>query len=274
MILALVEVARNTSNVTENKSMTIPPTITIIGTGNVAEILGQRLFDEGIQVVSVVGRNKERASELAYKWSACIEDIADISGEFVLVCLPDSVTKNVIEQIDNQKIVAYTAGSLSLSEISHPNCGVFYPLQTFSKARKENTLSFPILIESKSSGVTVFLKELGNKISDQVEYCDSEKRKHIHLSAVFINNFSNHVIYLGQKLARQRDIDPQLFAALIEETIAKLQDLSAEEAQTGPAVRNDLATIKSHLDLLEGDDREIYKLMTNNILKLFGHDQL
>lgn len=274
MILAHVEVVRNTSNVTENNSMNFPPTITIIGTGNVAEILGQRLFDEGIQVVSVVGRNKERASELAYKWSARIEDIADISGEFVLVCLPDSVTKNVVEQIDDQKIVAYTAGSLSLTEISHPNCGVFYPLQTFSKARKENTLRYPILIESKSSSVSDFLKELGNKISDQVEYCDSEKRKHIHLSAVFINNFSNHVIYLGQKLARQKDIDPQLFAALIEETFAKLKDITPKEAQTGPAARNDLATIKSHLNLLQGDEREIYKLMTNNLLKTFDHDQL
>lgn len=254
--------------------MTFPPTISIIGTGNVSEILGQRLFDEGFQIASVVGRNKERASELANKWSARIENIEDISGEFVLVCLPDSITKEVIEEIDSHKIVAYTAGSLALEKILHPNCGVFYPLQTFSKSKKEKSLKFPILFESKTKEISDVLQKLGAKISERVEYCDTEKRKHIHLSAVFINNFSNHLIYLGQKLAQQKDIDPQLFAALIEETFAKLKDLPAKEAQTGPAVRNDLVTIKSHLDLLEGEEREIYKILTNNLLKSFGHDQL
>ena len=254
--------------------MIFPPTITIIGTGNVAEILGQRLFDEGFQVVSVVGRNKERASKLANKWSASIENITDFSGEFALVCLPDSVTKEVVEQIDNQKFVAYTGGSISLTEILHPNCGVFYPLQTFSKSRKEKTLKFPILFESKTKEISDIMHKIGTRISERVEYCDSKKRKHIHLSAVFINNFSNHVIYLGQKLAQKNNIDPQLFTALIEETFAKLKDLSPQEAQTGPAVRNDLATIKSHLELLEGGEREIYKLLTNNLLKTFGHDQL
>jgi predicted short-subunit dehydrogenase-like oxidoreductase (DUF2520 family) len=269
-----VEVARNTSNVTENNSMTFPPTITIIGTGNVAEILGQRFIDEGLQVVSVVGRNEERTAELANKWSACCENIAEISGEFALVCLPDSITIEVVEQIDNQKVVAYTAGSISLTEITHPNCGVFYPLQTFSKSRRNSDITFPLLIESKSAQISDILKELGTKISDKVEYCNSEKRKRIHLSAVFINNFSNHLISIGQNLAEKNNIDPQLFSALIEETFAKLKELAAEEAQTGPAVRNDLTTIKSHLELLDGDEKEIYKILTNNLLKTFGYDQL
>lgn len=254
--------------------MTFPPTITIIGTGNVAEILGQRLFDKGFHIVSVVGRNKERVAELANKWSAHDENIAEISGEFVLVCLPDSVTKDVVEQIDNQKIVAYTAGSISLNEISHPNCGVFYPLQTFSKSRMNYVNRFPLLIESNSSLVSQLLKEIGIKISDKVEFCDSTKRKHIHLSAVFINNFSNHLIQIGQKLAEKNDINPQLFADLIEETYSKLTEISAEKAQTGPAVRHDLTTIKSHLEMLDGDEKEIYKILTNNLLKTFGYDQL
>jgi predicted short-subunit dehydrogenase-like oxidoreductase (DUF2520 family) len=269
-----VEVARNTSNVTENNRMNFPPTITIIGTGNVAEILGQRFIDKGLQVVSVVGRNKERTTELSQKWSVPIEKIEEISGDFILVCLPDSVTKDVVEQIDNQKVVAYTAGSILLTEITHPNCGVFYPLQTFSKSRRNSGITFPLLIESKSAQISDILKKLGTKISDKVEYCNSEKRKRIHLSAVFINNFSNHLISIGQNLAEKNNIDPQLFSALIEETFVKLKVLSSEEAQTGPAVRNDLTTVKSHLEMLDGNEKEIYKLLTNNLLKTFGHDQL
>jgi predicted short-subunit dehydrogenase-like oxidoreductase (DUF2520 family) len=269
-----VEVVRSSNNVTENKSMTFPLTISIIGTGNVAEILGQRLFDKGFHLVSVIGRNKERAAQLALKWSARVENIDEISGQFVLVCLPDSVTKEIIEQIDNQKIVVYTAGSLSLSEIRHPNSGVFYPLQTFSKSRNSKEVNFPLLIEAKTTQVAHVIQEIGAKISDILEYCDSNKRKRIHLSAVFINNFSNHLINLGQKLAQKNDIDPHLFSALIEETFAKLKELSANDAQTGPAVRNDLSTIKNHLDLLDFDEKQIYKILTNSLLKTHGHDQL
>ena len=147
-------------------------------------------------------------------------------------------------------------------------------MQTFSKSRRNSGITFPLLIESKSAEVSDVLKELGTKISDKVEYYDSEKRKRIHLSAVFINNFSNHLISIGQNLAENNNINPQLFSALIEETFAKLKDLSSEEAQTGPAARNDLTTIKSHLEMLDGDEKEIYKLLTNNLLKTFGHDQL
>ncbi len=135
-------------------------------------------------------------------------------------------------------------------------------------------ITFPLLIESKSAQISDILKKLGIKISDKVEYCNSEKRKRIHLSAVFINNFSNHLISLGQNLAEKNNLDPQLFSALIEETFVKLKVLSSEEAQTGPAVRNDLTTIKSHLEMLDGNEKEIYKLLTNSLLKTFGHDQL
>lgn len=254
--------------------MTFPPTITIIGTGNVAEILGQLFFENEYELVSVVGRNTERASQLAKKWSARVENFEEVSGDFVLVCLPDSVTKDVVEQIDNQKFVAYTAGSLSLSEIIHPNCGVFYPLQTFSKSRKDTRIDFPILIESKRPEDSSVLQEIGSKIATRVEYCDSGKRQLIHLSAVFINNFSNHMVQIGQKLAQKNDIDPNLFSALIEETFTKLKDLSADKAQTGPAVRNDLTTLKLHLEMLEGNENEIYKLLTNNLLKSAGHEEL
>ena len=73
--------------------MNFPPTITIIGSGNVAEILGQRFIDEGLQVVSVVGRNEERIAELGNKWSVRIENLEEISGEFILVCLPVLIVK-------------------------------------------------------------------------------------------------------------------------------------------------------------------------------------
>ena len=55
---------------------------------------------------------------------------------------------------------------------------------------------------------------------------------------------------------------------LIVETANKIIKNSPSSAQSGPAKRKDLQTIKNQINLLEDDDlKSIYKLITNQILK-------
>jgi hypothetical protein len=59
---------------------------------------------------------------------------------------------------------------------------------------------------------------------------------------------------------------------LIEETVAKLDDLSAFDAQTGPARRNDQNTLLTHESLLKDEEVQLYKVLTNSIQKTYNHD--
>jgi predicted short-subunit dehydrogenase-like oxidoreductase (DUF2520 family) len=250
------------------------PTISIIGTGNVAELLGQRLLKAGCILSSVIGRNQRRLVQLSSDWKCNIESIGAISGDIVLVAVSDDVTIKIIEQIEPNKIVFYTAGTIDINLIKHPLVGVFYPLQTITKNRIPKIDSFPILIESEHPEVIKKLNLIAQLISNQVSVCDSIERNKIHCIAVFINNFSNHVIHIGQSIATKEKIDFSLFPSLLKETFEKLNEMNAKDAQTGPARRNDLETISNHLNLLTESEKSIYLALTNSILTTYDHDQL
>ncbi len=250
------------------------PSISIIGTGNVAELLGQRLLNAGCVLSSIIGRNQSRLIQLSSDWKCNIESIDAISGDIVLVAVSDDVTIEIIEQIEPNKIVFYTAGTIEINLIKHPQVGVFYPLQTITKNRIPKIDTFPILIESDQPQVLKKLLFIAQLISNQVSFCNSLERKRVHCIAVFINNFSNHIIHLGQKIAETQQIEFSLFSSLLQETFEKLTEMNAKDAQTGPARRNDLETISNHLNLLTESEKSIYLTITNSILTTYNHDKL
>ena len=105
------------------------------------------------------------------------------------------------------------------------------------------------------------------------EYTD-EQRKHLHIAAVFVNNFSNHLFALAQDYCEKHQIDYQLLMPLIHETISKIDTILPKQAQTGPARRNDHEIIEKHLQLLQDEDvylYNIYKLLNGSILKMYSN---
>ena len=52
---------------------------------------------------------------------------------------------------------------------------------------------------------------------------------------------------------------------MIKETAAKIEKISPENAQTGPAIRNDEKTIENHLHLLTKNQQKIYTILTESI---------
>ena len=74
--------------------------------------------------------------------------------------------------------------------------------------------------------------------------------------------------YTSLKILESKKLDPKIILPLIRETANKLVQLNPKEAQTGPAIRKDMVTIKKHLNLLQNSDFfELYKILTNSILK-------
>src|SRR5690606_37403117 len=118
--------------------------------------------------------------------------------------------------------------------------GVFYPLQTFSKSKEVNFKEIPICLEAANHQDLEWLKKVANVISDKVFEIDSEKRKTLHVSAVFVSNFVNHLYGIGEELCKENDIPFDILKPLIAEVADKINYLSPEQAQTGPAKRGDL----------------------------------
>jgi predicted short-subunit dehydrogenase-like oxidoreductase (DUF2520 family) len=241
--------------------------VSIVGTGNVAHHLGKALRDAGLKITSVYGRNHSAAQELADKLDcARVSSLIELHDDLILLCVSDDAISDLVKEIPDDCRIAYTSGSVPLSALpKKSHFGVFYPLQTFSKHRGINLSKVPFLIEAQSEKFQSELMQLASMISEKVIYANSEDRLHYHISAVFVNNFVNHLLALGKAHSDEHGLDWEVLKPLIHETVAKINSLDPMAAQTGPALRNDQDTIHRHMGALSGIPKEVYALITQSI---------
>jgi predicted short-subunit dehydrogenase-like oxidoreductase (DUF2520 family) len=246
-------------------------TISIVGTGNVAIHLGKALLESGITISDVYGRNTSNAKTLADALSCTVtEEIKNVKGDLIIICVKDSAIQEVAELIPSNKLIVHTSGAISMDALnSHDKFGVFYPLQSISKNRIVAFEKIPILLESNDKELLNELDRIAKQISQKTVHLSSDERKTIHLAAVFVNNFVNHLILQSKTIMDSKQLDWQLLLPLLDETINKLKDLGPLEAQTGPARRSDDTTINEHLSLLSGKEKEIYQLLSESIKQTY-----
>jgi predicted short-subunit dehydrogenase-like oxidoreductase (DUF2520 family) len=246
--------------------------IVFIGAGNVANHLAIEL-SKHVSIKGILSKNhhssKILADQLKTNFISKIEDIP--SCDLVLICTNDSAICSIEEELPLHFTVAYTSGSVELNtKTKRDNFGVFYPLQTFSKTRKIDLSVVPFLIEATNSSFQESLVALALTISNSVSLVSSAERKHLHISAVFINNFTNHLAEIAKDYTLQQNLKWEYLLPLIQETTSKLIDIGPENAQTGPAKRNDQLIINEHLSMLHGYPKEIYKLLSKSILNTYS----
>ena len=167
----------------------------------------------------------------------------------------------------------HTAGSVPLSVFEEftQRSGVIYPLQTFSKVRNISFSNVPFFIEASNKQDEQILYDIVHLISGNISILPSDKRKYLHLSAVFACNFTNHMYDLASQILREQDLSFDLLLPLIDETTAKVHKMTPHEAQTGPAVRYDKQVIQNHINLLSNDNnKEIYDIISKNINTIFN----
>lgn len=252
--------------------------ISIIGSGNVATHLGRAFYDSGIQIDCIFSRSFSNAENLAKEVGAKpIDELDEIkkTSDLYLICIPDDHIfqyVNLLAQfIPKGSIIAHTSGSTPLytkndSSIDH---AVFYPLQTFSRNKVIDISKVPFLISSSAENVNKQLSELAKRLSDKVEIISDDQRLHLHIAAVYANNFSNHLFAIAEQILKDQGLDFDLLKPLISETANKVQTSSPSKVQTGPAWRGDKTTIDKHLKELKNNKafRKVYKEMSKAIRK-------
>lgn len=252
--------------------------VVILGAGNVATHLIQA-FEKAsnVEVVQVFNRSKKGLESLPFAGNSTTDINHLMEADCYIISVPDDAVQELSESIPfSNRLVVHTSGSVSLNELNSKNRrGVFYPLQTFSKERAVDFSVVPICIEAENSIDLKVLNELASSVSKSVYEVNSEKRKQLHLAAVFVCNFVNHMYQIGFDLSEKNGIPFSILKPLIKETAAKIENASPKEMQTGPAKRNDQNTIEKHLNLLEQPlQKEIYKLLSQSIQKTYGREKL
>jgi predicted short-subunit dehydrogenase-like oxidoreductase (DUF2520 family) len=249
--------------------------ITLIGAGHLATQLGQALHEKGHSFLQVYSRTISSAESLAEKLgseAATIPERIRDGADLYICALKDDAIDEVLSHVHfGHGLYVHTAGSLPMSVLEKytPNHGVLYPLQTFSKSRKIDFSVIPVFIETALPESQSVLMELASSLSDNVRVLSSEKRIYLHLSAVFANNFVNHLYFIAGDLLKEHDIDFKDLLPLIDETARKVHYLDPSEAQTGPAIRFDKGIIGKHLKMLEAHPgwANLYEEMSIDIYK-------
>lgn len=250
--------------------------ITIIGSGNVAWHIIKATQQAGHLIDAVASRSMAHAEQIALRFDikhhTGIGDIPTTSDLYI-IAVTDSSIGDVAEKMPVVNgVVVHTSGATPAEVLSRfEKHGVLYPCQTFSK--NDDTIDYPTLpffIEGCSESATKVINEYAHSISTNVSYANSIQRQHLHVSAVLVNNFTNHLFHLAKQHMESNGMSFDMLHPLIKQTVEKAFAATPYEAQTGPARRHDNATISKHEQLI--DDKttlRIYELITQSIQNIY-----
>jgi predicted short-subunit dehydrogenase-like oxidoreductase (DUF2520 family) len=250
--------------------------IVIIGTGNVATILGKRFLAADHEIVQVCGRNPLHAEELADMLSASFTtDLKqpDLSADIYVLAVSDTAVAAIAGALRlNNKLVVHTAGAVSKEVLStcSKNYGILYPLQSLRSELNELP-DIPFLVDGNTEDDLALITEFANSISNQVQQAGDDQRLKMHVAAVMVSNFTNHLYALAKAYCLNEKVDFNMLLPLISAVAERLHEYEPAAVQTGPAIRNDEATIQKHMELLQQHPslKVMYTLFTESIRKMY-----
>lgn len=251
--------------------------VNIIGSGNVATVLGRLIKNAGHGIAEVVSRNFDHAVQLSEILEAkAVGEIVHMSGsaDLYIVAVSDTAIPLIAAQLQNQNgVVVHTSGAVSKNvlEGTGRQFGVLYPLQSL---RKELEAIPPVsfLVDGNSDNTTEIILAFAKTLSERVRVCNDEERLKMHLSAVMVSNFTNHLYALTEQYCQREELDFSFLYPMIAEVANRLQYTPATHLQTGPAMRGDETTIQRHQELLKDHPhlKIIYNDLTESIRRFYG----
>jgi predicted short-subunit dehydrogenase-like oxidoreductase (DUF2520 family) len=247
--------------------------IVIIGSGNVAAVLGRKFKAAGHTISQIYSRNNVAASALAYEFdteSTNYKSMINKTADVYLIAVADDAINDVVTELRLPgKVVAHTAASVpkEILKTVTDHYGVFYPLQSL---RKEMTdlPDIPIFFDGSDDIAKMKLENLAHSIAKvKVVQANDNDRLKLHVAAVVVSNFTNHLYVLAEEYCLKEGLDFKQLLPLIEETALRIKNTSPKLAQTGPAIRHDKETIQKHIELLKNHPqlKHLYVLLTESI---------
>lgn len=246
--------------------------VTLIGSGNVATVLGRRILHSGHIIHQVFSKNASHAERLALELSASpVFEPRKIlyNADIYIIAISDDAMYSMHEWLrPGERLTVHTAGSVpmdTLKQIS-ANYGVLYPLQSLRKEIAEPVI--PVLVDANNEWNRTKLSAFARSFADSVGFADDDQRSRLHLAAVMTNNFSNHLYALTDEYCSREGVDFKLILPLLDETVKRLSLAPPVEMQTGPAIRKDEQTLQKHRDMLKDHPRllKLYNIFSESIM--------
>lgn len=250
--------------------------ITLIGSGNVATWIAQRLQgNPRFPITQVFSRHLEHAQTLADLLNAeAIENIRKLNpdNQIFIFALADKAYDEILPLLPFKLPLAFTtSGTVSCQCLKDyaEQYGVIYPLQTFTKSQDMRKLEVPLCLESDFAGEhKTLMWELAHELSPTCYEVSEAQRAKMHVAAVFACNFSNAMYQIAYKLLKENGLPFEILLPVLHQTVEKVAQMTPAEAQTGPAVRGDVNVMRAQISTLSDDRlKELYRLVSELIME-------
>jgi len=249
--------------------------VVIIGAGNVASVFGRLISAANHEIIQVYSRSISSAQSLGKEFGCSFVDnleAVDLTADIYILAITDNALQNIQDSLFlGDKLVVHTAGSVSKKVLSNISSqyGVMYPLQSLRKDQSADQSIIPLLIDANKESVLSIIEQFAFTLSSVVSIVGDDKRLCLHLAAVIVNNFTNHLYTLTAEYCKNEEVDFKMLQPIIEQTALRLRANLPADLQTGPAIRNDQSTLDKHIQALSNHPelKTIYLTFTESLLK-------
>jgi len=251
--------------------------VAILGAGNMAYHLSTAFVNAGVELVQVYNRSTTGLRDIKRVTSVdTINELAMVTknADIYLIAVSDDaiseVARSLSGHIPADSVVAHTSGSTSTDSLAphYRFAGAFYPLQSLRRERAVSFTEVPIFISSDEDIVIAQLTKLALTISQRPITIPDKDRSLLHVPAVIVNNFVNHLYTLAADFCEREGLSFEHLAPLMAETLDRIKDgRHPKTLQTGPAIRQDIKTLRRHREMIKEHDQlyKIYNYLTKHI---------
>lgn len=251
-------------------------TITLIGTGNLAWHMVKMLKQNEFIIQHIADRTIEKAEAMASEIKCSFSDLTTEfpQTDIYIICVKDDAIKEVAQQIYSEgKLLVHTSGGTSseVLKFNRNKYGVIWPMQTLVKGNELNYKNMLMAITGSDEETTKLLGDFAKSISDKIEFVTDEQRAVLHMTAVWVNNFTNHLLDIASDILEENNLKFDLMMPMINEMMEKIGTVDPEFLQTGPAKRGDMTTMEKHMHLLSGHPewKQLYYELSRSIINKF-----
>lgn len=260
-----------------------PITAGFIGAGKVGFSLGKYLRDNGVSLSGYYSRNaasSQEAAEFTQTKSYSSPELLLQDSTVIFLTVPDKAIQQVYQDLSHLpiagKCLGHCSGSLSSRVFAgarergaracslHPICAISHKHTGHESLR---TAFFTIEGEDVED-IAAIIRQCGN----QIESIPAEKKVLYHSAAVIASNlvvglYHNATAILSD-CGLSGEFSRQALLPLFTGNARNIERQGAVAALTGPVERGDATTVADHLRSFSGQQRELYRLLSCQVLEL------
>ncbi len=266
-----------------------------IGTGKLAFSLGKYFVSNNLELSGYYGRTVSEAKEAAkFTGSKSYNDLLSLlkESDIIFLAVPDGQIVLVWEQLKTialeheqgiksplyEKIICHCSGVLSSKVFDeadkfccfvysiHPFCSINDKYHSYAELEKAC-----FTIEGSCDYIEK-MQAIFKKLGNDVFTISKEDKVKYHALAVIAGNFATGIFYMAEEMLKGCGFEDkkshEMISKLISGNVEHIVEKGCENALTGPIERGDAGTVKKHLLTLDGDEKEIYRLMSRQLLKV------